>query len=1164
MSTNDSTQPMAPRFLAGAGPRAVERLLLDQIDALLPRAGLDPRLLASPVIVVVPSRALRLHVASAVVRHRGRALAGLAVRTHRTVALQILERAGERPRHGEALFEVLVARVARLHPALSEALDPFGDGYTAAALTVRDLLDAGFHRDMEEPLLEQLEQTGGDGAAIVASPRERARASALVRVAAQVHAEMDALGIGRVSTLLTRAVELLRDRGDALLPARAVLVHGFADAVGLVIDLLQELLRLPGSVVLVDRPPDPQDRTRADGGNAFSQRFLERLAPGALAPRAAGTPVLAGEPPQRELFQAAGAHAEVREVARRARALLDAGVEPEMIGVVARALDPYRLPVRLHFGRLGIPFSGIGATGPATGLHRRVAALLDLLQQGERVPVDRWLDCLQLDGAPAPAITAWADGQPLGSLPAPFDLRLALRAMGALRLHDVARLDLHAWLDASDRYALPVRRGLEDEAPPEDADEGGTAAPITRAPRRQVEGAVLRALAAAAQRLCASVSAWPQEAAAGQHLQELRRLLAAQLCWGEHAPDAASFGHQLAAFEQALVSDFPLERAEFVDLLRRGIAETGRTPVGGAGGGVRLLSVSEARACTFEHLFVLGVDRGAFPRAVHFDPLMPEHLRRALQVTLSDLPLKESGFDEERYLFAQLLEAAPHVTLSWLAVDDDGQEHGPSPLLWRVLGSTRLTDVPLALPWIHTPPGVDAGPLTAYEAAVLSGVHGRGHHPTEPWEVVAQTAIEEAVRELGDAAAPVNPAALARARRAIVHEFNRIPETSQHGGLDLGPWFGFVGAVRTLGDPRNNRLYVSTLEDLARCPWRAFLRRVLRLAPLVDPLAALPALDARLRGDALHGVLHRIVRAAMPDPERAPATVAQALEHPPFRVAWPALPTLEEWTRQECERAVRQAGVALPGLTALLQAQLRPMLELARQVEWGDAGVLEGVLGAEVEAAIELHPMLGPGASGQLLHFRADRADRTAVPDNVLQLTDYKSGRPLSDAKKEATRYEKLVQAIASGTALQAAVYAQSGGGASIGRYVYLGADGDSTARVIEVGGADPIARAALQDALGRLVRAWRQGALFPRLVEADGRKEPHLCELCDVKQACVRGDSGMRRRLPMWIEGSLPQHDRGRTSGSPAEEALLDLWALGSAEVGAPGAGGTDEGAAR
>ena len=117
--------------------------------------------------------------------------------------------------------------------------------------------------------------------------------------------------------------------------------------------------------------------------------------------------------------------------------------------------------------------------------------------------------------------------------------------------------------------------------------------------------------------------------------------------------------------------------------------------LGGAGGGVRVLSVIEARAHTFEHLFVLGLNRDLFPRRVSEDPLLPDALRRALAAVLPDVPVKARGFDEERYLFAQLVSAAPSVALSWQALSDDGKEKTASPLV-EGLVQTAGGVVPLA------------------------------------------------------------------------------------------------------------------------------------------------------------------------------------------------------------------------------------------------------------------------------------------------------------------------------------------------------------------------------------------------------------------------------------------------------------------------------------
>jgi len=421
----------APRIIVGRGARATEELLLADLEALLAATEADLDLLARPVVVVVPSRSLRLHLAARLVGRRGRAVAGVEIVTLHGLAAGIVGRCEGQRRAGTRLLPVLVSRFARRESALRELAASLEDGELPVVATVRDLLDAGFAPENAEAVGEHLE---GDR-----DEAERERASALVRIASAVALVLEAGDLDLTSDLLRRATELLRADPERALPSRAVLIHGFADATGVATDLIEALLRQREAWVYLDQPPDPVEHSRPDLGIAFSERFLERLRgvatpePTAASATAPSTPVM---------FRAPGAHAEVREVARRIRRLLDDDAPPERIGVVARDLGPYALPVQVHFPRLGIPFSALGAAGSVDATARRVRALADLLRRGNQAPADSWLS---------------AAGD-LGG----FEVRLALHACGAARVRDVAALDPDAVLDTNGEFVLPVRRGLTE------------------------------------------------------------------------------------------------------------------------------------------------------------------------------------------------------------------------------------------------------------------------------------------------------------------------------------------------------------------------------------------------------------------------------------------------------------------------------------------------------------------------------------------------------------------------------------------------------------------------------------------------------------------------------------------------------------------------------
>ena len=62
-------------------------------------------------------------------------------------------------------------------------------------------------------------------------------------------------------------------------------------------------------------------------------------------------------------------------------------------------------------------------------------------------------------------------------------------------------------------------------------------------------------------------------------------------------------------------------------------------------------------------------------------------------------------------------------------------------------------------------------------------------------------------------------------------------EPSGELGAAAGPYLGFVGETSAQTDPRRGQVFVTTLEGLARCPWRAFVTRLLRVEPAPDALA---------------------------------------------------------------------------------------------------------------------------------------------------------------------------------------------------------------------------------------------------------------------------------------------------------------------------------------
>ncbi|HVH05763.1 MAG TPA: PD-(D/E)XK nuclease family protein [Myxococcota bacterium] len=1041
------------------------------------------QLFAEPVRVVVPSRSLREHLAARLARALGGATAGVVVQTLRGLAFEVVGRAGETARGGHVLFPVVVRQLASAEPVLHAALDDLDDGYAAVAASVSDLLDAGYEPALQEGLLDCLAELRG-------ARGERARA--LVRVAGRASAHLEAYGLEHRADLFRRAREAL-EADPGRLRARAVLIHGYADATGVQLELLRALRLLRGARVWLDHPDDPAEPGRTDPAQAFTERLVAQLGDGRAEPEAGEV----ASPAAIELFRAAGAQAEAREVAERVRTALDEGTPPEAMAIVARDLEAYRLALEVQLGRLAVPFSGgYGSLAPP---GRRIRALLDLLRDGADTPADRWLDAAAL----FPPVTL-------------RDLRLALHAIGLGRVRDVAATDARSAVGA-DGYRLPVRRGLltPDDGGEEDDDAESEREPATAiAMRRRLELRDLARATGKAAVFCAELERLQAAGTLGEVLAGVRRLLNNALGWQPATVGFAETQGALAALAEELGSAVALSFAEARLLLESALADAGRSPLGGNGGGVAILSVVEARARTFERLFVLGLNRDLFPRPIAEDPLLPDADRARLAAVLPDVPIKRRAFTEERYLFAQLCSAAPRVCISWQAVSDDGKERLASPLVERLLAAQGGVEPPLAAGVVER---AVSGPRPAHEHAVVAGIAG-------------DRARLERLLAVSLAGGKPDAAATARAR-ARVAAVRELDEAG-HRGLDLGPYFGFVGATLDPADPRRGPLWVTALEGGAYCGWQTFLRRVLRIEPVPDARDVLPRVDRRLLGQVLHSALEEMARAGgLP----VRVSLEEALAEGARDLPWPEPAELDAIALRAAEAVAREEGIALAGFARVLGRRVLPYLERVRVLDWPE-GMLRGAIGMELEGRIAL-------AGGRSLSFRADRVDRLG---GALRLTDYKTGKTFTDAGNLPQRQAMLAKQVALGTLLQGVAYARVEGAAepALGRYLFVRPDLDAKAAEITVDAAAEPARARFDAAARALADAYERGSFGPRLLDANLADERKLCDLCELSAACVQGESGARRRLLRWIEARSAD---AAPSGDAAGDALLAVMRLGS-----------------
>ncbi|MGC8915606.1 MAG: PD-(D/E)XK nuclease family protein [Thermoanaerobaculum sp.] len=1061
------------RCVVVGSPREAVALLASELSRLATRgSGLRRR-----AVVVVPSRSVREGLAHALVTLRP-GWVGVEIRTLHGAALAILQKTGAVPVSRDALLPIVTSRLARelarWEPTL-QVVAPLAR-VSSLAGTVRDLLDAGLtaaHLDAVEDLFaaEVGEALGS-------------RAVAVARLAVAAGEVMAEVGAWRRSDILKAATETVHARGREVVPWDAVFCYGFADVTGVAGDFLEALLKASQGQALVVAPPDPVVPGQAAGG-AFLDRLRRRLS-WVKTEEARGGPAL----PQMAVFRAPELEAEVRWVAEAIRRQLVAGVAPERIGVVARDLAPYACAIRQHFAALGVPFSALAPSPVATPQEFRLQAVLDLFERGSHAPIATLVRALP---ASARVIDEGLHMAPSrlqvqihvqdrvvweGDVGAPRHLRRFRTVAGELQ-RAAGRVGAHTVGQLGER-----RRELEG------VDEPGSVWERPIVPER---------LAALLEGLAVFFTELPERAPGERFAREADEL-ASLLGLSEEDKGALA----AAAGEAARVGgELTLAREEWCYLAKEALTQNLAPPLGGVGGGVAVLSAMEARFRTFDCLYLLGLQRDVFPGVPREDPLLPDSVRRKLEVLLPDIPLGERAAFEERYLFGLLLVSAPSVFLLWPAFDPDGRPLARSPFLDELLAAhPELQEQPLPGRWaLHA--GATPRLAPASEWAVAAGLA----QEKRLWREAFALALNTSLPVTGSAPAPEE---VAEVRWRLLEEWSPPPGEAQA----LSPFLGFVGNAPWVGARESPLTAITAMELYAQCPWKAFLERVLRL----EPNASTGRPGAELRPELLGSLVHRVlekVLSAHHEELRAMRRRGEPTEGVP--VVWPH-GREEALARGAAVELLRFPGALYPGLVEALVAAALPYLEVARDV------ITDPRTGSFTSG--EGEGRRWTQADGPRWFFRFDAFGSFQGFDTFY---DFKTGNPARYFQGKSN----LLGRVRRGELLQGAMYAMGG---HLGRYVFLDPSWDGE-RILDVPYSHELAE-ALWETLDSFMAAARLGVFFPRLFDPQERREPHACQRCDVRLACSRGESAARRRLELWGD-----RERGEDALS---KVALDHWWLG------------------
>lgn len=528
-----------------------------------------------------------------------------------------------------AAFTELVALCARGRGELGERLADRPGLAPALAATLRDLRDAGVTP-------EDLPRSYRDLAATH---------SALDRALAKLEKDgvFDRVGLFRLAQ--RGAKEHLARRGYA-----AVEVRGATELVGSVGDLLQAASEsLPLRFFQPDFASPYVERLDGEWPWSFRPEPTELLERPALARD--------GEIPADALLvrRARSPRAELEGVEREVLSLIERGVAPSHIQVVARTLEPYAPWLDSVFTGFGIPFTS----------SLRVPALASPAQRA-------WLDLVQAvtrDLERAPVVRV-AQSLALGADPG-----VAALAERVARKRAVVRGEAD-WSAALADEKSPSLGGFER---------------------------ILAALARGARALAGA----KRFADAASCVRELGAELFGATAVAQVDESLAS----LALFDSIRAAAGPSSEthpADFRHALESVLLEPTSTPFAEDRGGVRVLDAVQARAVPCSHLFLLGMNHGSWPRALPEDPFLPDAVRAELRGRLRrPVPVRGAVADEDRFLLGLLLsQASDRVVLSFSESDSSGRAQSPSSLLRTLPFVEAGTDV-LAkepVPWESVEP----------------------------------------------------------------------------------------------------------------------------------------------------------------------------------------------------------------------------------------------------------------------------------------------------------------------------------------------------------------------------------------------------------------------------------------------------------------------------
>jgi ATP-dependent helicase/nuclease subunit B len=642
--------------------------------------------------------------------------------------------------------------------------------------------------------------------------------------------------------------------------------------------------------------------------------------------------------------------AEARHVAQRVRDLVDAGVPPETIAVCA-ATPERRARLEAALSRYGVPVAPRRPPSAADAPPVRIALEL-LALADDNIPRERFIQLIT---------SRYVAGEGHGR-------------NGIVLPHEIARALREAYVtDATGRgYAEGLATWARGQF--KNVLATGKAETICRHVDALVE--LIRSLPdeATIERHCARLRAACDKLELFQRargfrkgnvtasVEETRAIARDQAAMRELEVALADLPRAAA---RAGLRTTKLSRGRFARLLGE-LLGAARARAGGVrGAAVELSDLGGLAGRRFSHLFACGLVEGELPSRPPEDPLLGDDDRVALNRALGvhALALAGRGADQSLLAFWTALGSAEAAHLSWTRGDEDGAPALRSPVVDELAPAKGDIAELLRDP---IPRARDARTVDELTARVVLEV--RGDRASRLSAHDAEAAL------LLPAVAAHDPPRLGRLEHLIAVERQRhrffVGDIDAHGyvGVLRDPALLASLAAQKLPGRREEPLSATSVEQYASCPFKFFLRAVLRVGELeeVDD-----EIDHRTLGRLYHDVLEQLFQ-RLREEQRFPLVVDDALV---------------DLTEEVCDDVVatwrKTEALGHPALFAVEERRLRERVLKLLEAE-AERVVAEGCRPTHFERAF------GPLAFGDV--WLRGKIDRIDVGIDRAVVLDYKTG----------------------------------------------------------------------------------------------------------------------------------------------------------------------------